>query len=410
MGIWDKLMQAMSGGRFNQEDPNSNWLKPAPQEMTTRQSGAMMGATDGTLPTQQTVTAAGELSGPPRSAMTLPPVMGSNTPNPPSFDLGGKRDDSDIKALLDQINEQGLAAVGDQRGSLKEKEQMLKDYMQTMSPQTDFSPLMALVDTWYGGNLSKGYTKPMSGADVFGGSQGLQGGIDKARLGVSATESEKLKQELQGRLKLRELEAMEANKRLMKATTQDLANKNYDFKVNQAKEANREKFEKTFGPQLEQANILNRSVNTLKAILQKGGKIPYDDPIFKGAASALATAYNTGIAKLGALAGADLNLIERGTGVSTSIRGLLETQFTGSTPENMIQQMENLQKVTDQVMDLVDQKQKDIWQGSTDNLMKTARDAYGRSKELGIEAAGGGTSTPDYSSAADAELKRRGLK
>jgi hypothetical protein len=409
MGIWDKLMQAMSGGRFNQEDPNSNWLKPAPQEMTTRQSGAMMGATDGTLPTQQTVTAAGELSGPPRSAMTLPPVMGSNTPNPPSFDLGGKRDDSDIKALLDQINEQGLAAVGDQRGSLKEKEQMLKDYMQTMSPQTDFSPLMALVDTWYGGNLSKGYTKPMSGADVFGGSQGLQGGIDKARLGVSATESEKLKQELQGRLKLRELEAMEANKRLMKATTQDLANKNYDFKVNQAKEANREKFEKTFGSELDQVFILNRSANTVKQMLS-GGEIPYTDPTFKAAASSLATAYNTGVAKLGALAGADLNLIERGTGIATSLQGLISNNFMGSNAAKIKQQMEDLQKVTDQIMDKVDQKQKAMWKGDTDEQMNIARNQYAISRQLGVDAAGGASSMPDFSSAADAELKRRGLK
>jgi len=42
--------------------------------------------------------------------------------------------------------------------------------------------------------------------------------------------------------------------------------------------------------------------------------------------------------------------------------------------------------------------------------MNDARNQYAISRQLGVDAAGGASSMPDFSSAADAELKRRGLK
>lgn len=317
---------------------------------STKQAGPMVGATDSTPPTQQAVTATTEQ--PPIPPPIPPPAMTSNTPNPLSFDLGGKADDSDIKALLDQINAQGEAAVGDQRGSLKEKEQMLRDYMQTISPQVDISPLMALADSWYGGELSQGYTKPMSGADVFNGSHNLQGGIDKARLGVSDTESDKLKQELMGRMKLREIQAMEVNKKLMRATTQDLANKNYDFKVNRAKEANREKFDKIYTPTVNTVSNIAASTKKVREVLAGKNEMSKEDLAYiTSAASQLAINYNK-VAELGALAAQDLPLLENTIGLATSMKGLVWGSVLGKDVNYIRQKMDELDQANAQAQEI----------------------------------------------------------
>jgi hypothetical protein len=205
-----RRMLGSSMGPNTSDDPVFNFIQP---ESAYNPSGTASGVTAGPrqgaeapMPSQSAIT--GSIS------QTPPPVPMTSTSNPASFNLGTKTDDSDIRALLDQLNKQGGTMAGDMQQGLGDKEQMLKAYLENVKPGVDISPLMALADTWYGGNLSKGYAKPMSGMDVLSGQQGLQGQVDKARLGVRDTERNALKDELSGRLKLRELEAMEVEKAL----------------------------------------------------------------------------------------------------------------------------------------------------------------------------------------------------
>jgi len=64
--------------------------------------------------------------------------------------------------------------------------------------QLDLSPLFALSDTWYGGNLSKGYTPPETSRQKIAQIAQLQAALGRERQGLSDAEVALIKQRLGG--------------------------------------------------------------------------------------------------------------------------------------------------------------------------------------------------------------------
>jgi hypothetical protein len=390
MNLTELLKTFFQGG----QPTDSSWLKPEP---TVRTTGLMSGATfNDAPPTQQQITMASETAPQAKTQTpTQPPTeaeVGAALRDPASniktFQNYQTNKSADIQALLDQLNAQGGRSVDAQRRGLGDQEALLKNYLDNVKPGVDLSPLMALADTWYGGNLAKGYKAPISGQDIMNTQRGLMGDAQKSRLGVTEAEGDRLKQELMGRLKLRELEAMELEKRLKRETLQDLTNKNKDYKEDKFTYEQRRNFTKDYGETLNAMADVNTDAIGIKRILAASDGVPVVNSELLSRAASLASFYNQSRAKLGALSGPDKSMIDNALMVSNEISGMFANRLKGTSKEKIIAKMEELININDQVMKTIDKQQK-ILSPVTQPVMDEYLNNYNQRKIM----AGGVSST-----------------
>lgn len=109
-------------------------------------------------------------------------------------------EDPDMQRYIDYLNQldtKGKEVVAAQQAGVDQYGRSL-EATKALPGQLDLSPLMALSDTWYGGNLSKGYTKPASTEQRTQDIMALQNALSRQKAGVSETELGLIKQRLGG--------------------------------------------------------------------------------------------------------------------------------------------------------------------------------------------------------------------
>lgn len=146
----------------------------------------------------------GQMGPPMPPAAAAPPPVVPASPRQPPAPLG-----SDYEGMLRQIKEAGDRLAGDQRAVGDQYRDQMKPLMQG-DLQYDLSPLAALVDSWTGSNLQRGYAKPETGQERQGRIAELQKGAAGAGLQARGTEIDALKDLASGTMGLEKLRADQA--------------------------------------------------------------------------------------------------------------------------------------------------------------------------------------------------------
>ena len=92
--------------------------------------------------------------------------------------------EEDYTALQYMVEGSPMQSRQDLDKGIAEQEELLKK-AQGIQPNVDISPLLALSDTWFGGNLSKGYRPPMNQQDLLAAEAELQQQLNKERYGAA---------------------------------------------------------------------------------------------------------------------------------------------------------------------------------------------------------------------------------
>lgn len=280
----------------------------------------------------------GQLVGPPKTAMLTDAeraLQASKQPQAPTgaaADVGGGygggyggrgRGNDEFAALFEQLAQKSRSALDTQQQGLDEMGRQ-RDAYAAMPTQVDLSPLMALADTWYGGNLQKGYRPPTTVEERVGVLTGLQQGLQKARGGLSESEIQALKDQIQGRVKLRELDLMETEKQLKRAQIGQANEAAKSFKEQKEITRNRVAFgdpARGTSAKLEALTVFKHSADEYAKLLEKhGGSAPsVTDPEYDRMQSlyqAMTLPWkDTG--GLGALSGPDVAIIKGALGPQT---------------------------------------------------------------------------------------------
>ena len=274
------------------------------------------------------------VSEPPSISPAVQPVVpesGALTPPPTQQDLSmgaagaaPKEQPSDYSSQLAQAYESAMQA---QRASVGDAEARLKQAMQ-QKEQMNLAPLAQLVDAWTGSRFAPMYQAPESKAKQV---QQLQDAVLRARLGVSQTELERLKtlQDQKEKELARQSAERIAGLRLSAAGESTI--QKGDIAQEKLQTEAEKDYEKNYGQSLAGvAKITKTAVELRNLIAAKGD--PYAGSTAKeieSLASKLAVDYNRDVAQLGALAGADLQLIQLATGQGVGVQEYIKRQFMG---------------------------------------------------------------------------------
>jgi len=280
------------------------------------------------------------------SGAPLPASAGGDAP--PAVDPASASD-----PLMDAINAKQMDSIRQQQAGI-DQGQAQAAALAGMPLQTDLSPLMNLSDTWFGGNLQKGYAKPETGRERIGTAQALQNAIQKQMGGLTESELGLLKQKLGERqhgadLKARYAEIQQRREAAAMAK-QDAKSTREDWKTMEAKAS----FDREYGPGISQSVLFEGAAKNVQDILAKHqGNIPdASDPdyaLLEANFSTMKTSYNKGVAGLGALAGADLGMLAEALGDPTvSVSAYLKNKIRGggTTTGAIIEQMRRINKDT----------------------------------------------------------------
>lgn len=218
------------------------------------------------------------------------------------------------KALLAQMDQYSKEAIAGQRQGVSDAENQLASYKQ-IPMQLDLSPLAQLTDSWTGSNLQKGYAKPEGIQDRVGTINALQGGLQKARSGLSTEQLQYMKDRFNIGQKSDETKAQmliaEAKLREAEAAKNELANK----KGTDRELAVTEKIQKSDeGKQAQGLTAFVKAVDDYKKLIDQFGLQPVSGPeqnLLKTAYSAVKIKYKEA-ANLGALSGPDIGLVVEG--------------------------------------------------------------------------------------------------
>lgn len=309
---------------------------------------------------------------------------------------GGEFRDPEMKALFAQLAARSQAAMDAQKKGIGDLENQAKAYAD-MPTQTDLSPLMALADTWYGGNLQKGYKSPTNPEERIQQLYALQQGIQKARGGLSESEIAALKDQIQGRIKLKELEAMQAERDLKRTQASAIGDEVKARREERDMTENRKAFgENTKGTsaKLEALTTFKHAAEEYAALLEKhGGSAPSQtDPDYLRMQSlyqAMTVPWKE-TANLGALSGGDVQIIKSALGPSTFTEWLASNAIRPGAALSNIQQVikandrvyeRNLNQSAKiypkrHIQDLVEMKRQDYYGGNmpTDTALPTKPD------------------------------------
>lgn len=181
--------------------------------------------------------------------------------------------------------------------------------------QMDLTPLVALASQWTGKNLMSGYVQPQDKAKQV---QALEEAVLKARGGLTATQLTALKEAQEQEYRDKALQKEDEWKRMQIAAMRQGKEGKKDFQEEKFQADVEEKYRKEFGTNISNLGKFAQNVNRLKEIVRSKG-IPTTGAAaseYDRLVSTIATQYNQDVAKLGALAGADLKLITSGIGQS----------------------------------------------------------------------------------------------
>jgi len=267
----------------------------------TIESGAPQGATQPNLAAPGT----GQL---PASGGTLD-VDGSDNPVIPP--IANPYADPQYREMQEQMYGKIQDSIAAQKLSEQDAAKLLKDYL-GQDQAMDLSPLLAWVDSSYGTNLQRGYTKPMTREERMLKAADLQDILRKAGAGVTEKELELLRAKMGDKKSEAEILAnMQYRRELLAAQKAKEANKSDPSNLTPAQISGiKSKYLENEGKTIRGLARMKQAANVVNEKLTKIGSMDvYDAEISKGFADLLVN-YNTQIAQLGALTGPDLQLLQ----------------------------------------------------------------------------------------------------
>jgi hypothetical protein len=234
--------------------------------------------------------------------------------------------DPEYMRLRAEAEEKARQGIEQQRGGVQDVENLLKDYM-AQPQQIDLSALMGLADTWTGSNMAGSYKRPVSAEERKLKAAELQDILRKGAAGVTEKELEILRAQMGEKKSEAELLSQYAQRKAQMELAQQKAKQKGAFAGLNPKQATDLKlkwFKEVGTPMNDLAQVAGNALAAKRIIEAEGGRPLPGSPLYEKyqkAVAALITAYNKDYAKLGALTGADLTLLERATGVKTSNMG-----------------------------------------------------------------------------------------
>ena len=333
-------------------------------------------------PTQQDINAAG-----PRLPQFTPQSGGlpehQNQELP--FGFTPYTDKPEYQALLSQMAGNRSLAEAQQQQGISQYEDLLKaQSVRNQNQQVDLSPLASLVDSWTGSRLASGYKAPVSARSNLDATVALQQGLQKAKGALTDDQLAYLSQRA-GLLQKGDetvaglLTAANRNKELGLTAADSRARRADDKSIQY-----REHYNKEFGNSISQLGQFTAAVSDVKSLIQKnGGEIPQlgsaNRALYDSAVATMITRYNADVAKLGALAGGDLNLLTKAVGNSPeALRGWVDQQTKGGG-KGTLKVLSGLEHDADRTVENYGKRTK-IWKGAVDDLYTSDKESYYKAK------------------------------
>jgi hypothetical protein len=274
-----------------------------------------------------------------------------------------------------------------QNQAIKQAEEQLAAARST--PQKmDLSPLIALSQSWSQrpSNLLQAYQRP---TDQSKNIQALQDAVLKARGGAASLAVERATNV--GKLEQMEFDRKQRLKEIaLKQKELGIAKEDRSYERQEKKIlALREGYNKNFGNTISGLSEVMNAAERIKAIINEAGGIPTDprDPRrqeYISAVSQMTTGFNRDVAKLGALAGADLELLNAVTANNTSlVDAYFKNMFGRGAVQGTISVLDGIMQRGDSTMDEYQQRVKDTYLGYADEPFKNQKSLYKKAREQG---------------------------
>jgi hypothetical protein len=301
------------------------------------------------------------------------------------------RNDPKRQAAEKAEAERVASAIEEQRGFATEAQKLLEQY-QAQPNKMNLAPLLALSESWTGFKQG-GYIPPPTEEQRMTRIAELQEGLRKAKGGVTASELQQLAQLRAGadRDAKMLLEAMGMDKAAKESKKDARAELPLTPKeVIQVKE----RFERDYGMKIdglaEAANAATRIANTIETTKN----IPYPgfDPSFDSAVSQYITAINRDVARLGALAGGDLSLLQKRAFVNGAFSEQLFKELLGEyNPQKIAKEMRNAISKFDTEVSNIKTLASENYGGYADKAYENAAARYEKTKGFDTQAADAGS-------------------
>lgn len=367
------------------------WLVMNPKQ-------GMAALPDEPVPTQQDLT---KMSAQPMQPMQplAPAYAPPRNDQLANFETG--YDSPEAQALLQQMEANRAAAYEQGQQGVSQYEQLLKDHLARTQgdPKLDLSPLMAFADSMYGTNLAQNYKSPTAGSrGALETTAALQQGLQKAKGSLIDDQQNYLNSRF-GLIQKNtdtKLGAIKALTGLEEAKAK--ANEGKTFKDEKETIRAGVEYKKQFGDSVYALGDFAGAVRTAKGIINRlGGNVPGPtSPLraeYDKAVSDMIIRYNSDVAKLGALAGGDLELLTKAVGNNPSlIKGWIEQQAKGGG-KTVLGILDSLEKNADNTVEDYGKRIK-VWRGKVDDLYADDKSIYYDKKNRyssGGPAAGGAT-------------------
>jgi len=325
-----------------------------------------------------------------------PPTGASDAYGPSVLAMANEAYNSpEARKYLAGLEESQKAAIKNQKAGVTSAQGNLDNFLK-LPAQYDLSPLMNLSDSWFGSNLQKGYKAPSSAQELIGTRSALEGALAKNRMGVTEAEKDRLQQNLTNRQKMIDTltNAGIADAKRLEAKT--AAGTRSDYKEAQQKLSAEKQFQTEYGKNVLGLAQMRSSLENMRNLISKNGRIPeigseeYNQ--FKSELSSALTTYNVEYAKLGALAGADLGLLNTRFGTSPSyLDTWLQEKFLN---KSISKTLANMAKDADTAVSTLNARTK-MYDKFIPDERKITFDAYEKAKggREGSNSQGSSTST-----------------
>jgi len=292
-------------------------------------------------------------------------------------------------SIRDQLMQASAQQMEAQNQAIKQAEDQLAAARSTPQ-QMDLSPLIALSQSWSQrpSNLLQAYQRPTDQGKTV---QALQEAVLKARGGAAALAEQRA-------MNLGKLEEAQAAREQriqeigLRKKELGIAKETKDeMKRMQQQTEWKEKFDKRYGDNMTGLAEMAQNAKIARDIIARKGRMPiYGDAEwtdYQSAVSSLLTRYNADKAKLGALAGADLKLLEKAVGTSISSFDNLARNVAGGGAAGSIKVLDRILTGTDQTVDNIGKRAKSVYGDQVMDVYKQSRSFYDESRGLGGQAA-----------------------
>lgn len=274
-----------------------------------------------------------------------------------------------------------------QNQAIKQAEEQLAAARATPQ-QMDLSPLIALSQSWSQrpSNLLQAYQRPTDQGKTI---QALQEAVLKARGGAAALAEQRAMNV--GKLEQMEFDRKQRLKEIaLKQKELGIAKEDRSYERQEKKILEvRKDYNKNFGNTISGLSEVMNAAERIKAIINEADGIPTspDDPRrqeYISAVSQMTTGFNRDVAKLGALAGADLELLQAVTANNTSaVDAYFKNMLGRGAIQGTINVLDGIMQRGDSTMDEYQQRVKDTYLGYADDPFKNQKALYKKAREQG---------------------------